>query len=277
MPRLSDSMEEGTILKWLKADGDAGSRGEPLAEIETDKATLTYESDAAGMLTIVVAGGRDAADRRVIARLEDGAAARAPAEPAAPPPPRGRGPAGRRAEASAPPEPAARSRHRPGEARPRRLRAAREPAARADGRVKASPIARRMAREQGIDLQLVDGTGPGGRVVRADVEEAATAGTASLPAAPPSRARDGPGRRAPARRARRAQATARRGPRGRSPGATAEAHGDRHRQGRHHDPGAHAHPAGLIARRMAESKATVPEFSFAARSTWRAASSCAPS
>jgi len=53
MPRLWDSMEEGTILKWLKADGDEVARGEPLAEIETDKATLTFESDAAGVLTIV--------------------------------------------------------------------------------------------------------------------------------------------------------------------------------------------------------------------------------
>jgi len=57
MPRLSDSMEEGTILKWLKADGEQVARGEPLAEIETDKATLTYESDAAGVLSIVAPAG----------------------------------------------------------------------------------------------------------------------------------------------------------------------------------------------------------------------------
>ncbi len=57
MPRLSDSMEEGTILKWLKSDGEPVARGEPLAEIETDKATLTFESDAAGVLEIVVAAG----------------------------------------------------------------------------------------------------------------------------------------------------------------------------------------------------------------------------
>src|SRR5437763_1496563 len=104
MPRLSDSMEEGTILKWLKADGDAVSRGEPLAEIETDKATLTYESDAAGVLTIVVSAGETLPIGAVIARLDGGegaspagpATATQPSPPAEPPP----------ATATAPPAPA---------------------------------------------------------------------------------------------------------------------------------------------------------------------------
>ncbi len=111
MPRLSDSMEEGTILKWLKADGDAVARGEPLAEIETDKATLTYESDAAGVLTIVAAAGDTLPIGSVIARLDDGAgngaappAAEAAPQPAAPapqpaasqPPPAARNPPRRR-------------------------------------------------------------------------------------------------------------------------------------------------------------------------------------
>ncbi|HEX6389505.1 MAG TPA: lipoyl domain-containing protein, partial [Solirubrobacteraceae bacterium] len=74
MPRLSDSMEEGTILKWLKADGESVSRGEPIAEIETDKATLTFESDAAGVLTIVVAAGETLPIGEVIARLDDSSA-----------------------------------------------------------------------------------------------------------------------------------------------------------------------------------------------------------
>jgi len=72
MPRLSDSMEEGTILKWLKADGDEVARGEPLAEIETDKATLTYEADAAGVLSIVAPAGETLPIGSVIARLDDG-------------------------------------------------------------------------------------------------------------------------------------------------------------------------------------------------------------
>jgi len=72
MPRLSDSMEEGTILKWLKADGDEIQRGDPLAEIETDKATLTYEADAAGVLTIVAAAGETHPIGTVIAHLGAG-------------------------------------------------------------------------------------------------------------------------------------------------------------------------------------------------------------
>ena len=64
MPRLSDSMEEGTILKWLKSDGDEVSKGEELVEIETDKANMTYEADESGTLEIVAAGGRHAAGRR---------------------------------------------------------------------------------------------------------------------------------------------------------------------------------------------------------------------
>src|SRR6478736_4629670 len=96
MPRLSDSMEEGTILKWLKADGDEVARGEPLAEIETDKATLTYESDAAGVLKILAEAGDTLPIGSVIATLDgggeengastptDAAPAQAPAEPAPP-------------------------------------------------------------------------------------------------------------------------------------------------------------------------------------------------
>ena len=64
MPRLSDSMEEGTILKWLKSDGDEVSKGEELVEIETDKANMTYEADEAGTLEIVAPGGRHARGRR---------------------------------------------------------------------------------------------------------------------------------------------------------------------------------------------------------------------
>src|SRR3954469_25317792 len=69
MPRLSDSMEEGTILKWLKSDGDEVSEGDELAEIETDKATMTYEADAAGVLEIVAEEGQTLAIGEVIAKL----------------------------------------------------------------------------------------------------------------------------------------------------------------------------------------------------------------
>src|SRR6476646_8208255 len=78
MPRLSDSMEEGTILKWLKADGDEVAEGEELVEIETDKATMTHEADAAGTLRIVAQEGETLAVGQVIASLGEGE--RAPAE-----------------------------------------------------------------------------------------------------------------------------------------------------------------------------------------------------
>src|SRR5436305_12421737 len=89
MPRLSDSMEEGTILRWLKADGEHVERGEELVEIETDKATLPYESDVAGVLRIVAAAGETLSVGRTIATIGEGnggvpAAASAPA-PAPPP------------------------------------------------------------------------------------------------------------------------------------------------------------------------------------------------
>jgi pyruvate dehydrogenase E2 component (dihydrolipoamide acetyltransferase) len=235
MPRLSDSMEEGTILKWLKADGEAVSRGEPLAEIETDKATLTYESDAAGTLTIVVQAGETLPIGEVIARLEDGSAAPAEASP--------------KRKAEEPKEPA---HSQPPAAEPESA----PPRAQAPGtgRVKASPLARRMAREQGIDLHLIEGTGPGGRVVKSDVEDAAQAGTAKAsaeepvppaPAEPVTSPAEAP---APPASAPPPAPPA-------EPTQTGTAKGDitvleltRIQQ--------------VIARRMAESKATVPEFTL---------------
>src|SRR3954447_23757361 len=77
MPRLSDSMEEGTILKWLKAEGDDVSKGDELVEIETDKATMTYEADADGTLEIVADEGSTLSIGEVIARIGEGAAASA--------------------------------------------------------------------------------------------------------------------------------------------------------------------------------------------------------
>src|SRR3954453_11187903 len=74
MPRLSDSMEEGTILKWLKSDGDEVKRGEELVEIETDKANMTYEADSDGTLTIVAKEGDTLPVGETIARLGDGSA-----------------------------------------------------------------------------------------------------------------------------------------------------------------------------------------------------------
>jgi pyruvate dehydrogenase E2 component (dihydrolipoamide acetyltransferase) len=237
MPRLSDSMEEGTILKWLKADGDEISRGDPLAEIETDKATLTYESDAGGVLTIVAEAGETLPIGSVIARLDggsNGAAARRPAQAEPAPAPEPSPPAPE-------PEPAA--------SQPPPVAPAPAPAPAASGRVKASPLARRIAREQGLDLQQLAGSGPGGRIVKADVERAAQAPAAQAPAAqsaPPPAAEPTP---PPAPQAPPAP------PPAAAPAETGTAKGDVTVQEL-------TRTQQLIARRMAESKATVPDFTL---------------
>ena len=207
MPRLSDSMEEGTIVRWLKADGDHVARGEELVEIETDKATMAYESDAEGTLKILVEEGRTLPIGEVIATVGEGAPAsgeapapaEAPAaEPVPPAPP----------AQPAPPVPAA---------------AAPAPEHSGEERVFASPVARRIARERGIDLATLAGTGPGGRIVKADVEAAGAGGPAATPQAPAEGGASGRGTTT-----------------GIEPTRT----------------------QSLIARRMSESRATVPSFTL---------------
>ena len=173
MPRLSDSMEEGTILKWLKSDGDEVSRGEELVEIETDKANMTYEADQEGTLKIVAQEGDTLAVGETIASIGGGtnraSAETTPKEEEEPP---------------AEPEPEEQPAERP------TATAEAEPAPSGGngdgGRTKASPVARRMARELGLELAQLQGTGPGGRIVKADVEAAAKGDGAQVeaPAAP---------------------------------------------------------------------------------------------
>ena len=316
MPRLSDSMEEGTILKWLKSDGDEVAKGEELVEIETDKATMTYEADSDGTLEIVADEGSTLAIGEVIARIgegggassessADGGAERRPRPtatartPAAGPPRRPRRPARTRT-----PRRPARTRARTPRRRtrtrtPRRPaeedeggeeesdeeqpdeeseeEPAAQPAASSDdgdggdgeaaeaerapsaegngGRPKASPVARRIAREQGVDLSTLEGTGPGGRIVKADVEAAASGGAAE----PEAEAAEEP----EAREADAEQAEPERGEEEREPEKAEE-------------PEKAAAPTGkgevtveepsriqqIIARRMAESKATIPHFTL---------------
>src|SRR5215218_9013070 len=177
MPRLSDSMEEGTILKWLKSDGDEVKRGEELVEIETDKANMTYEADSEGVLAIVAQEGDTLAVGETIARIgaDAGGGGEAQAEE-----PAGGGEEPERDE----PEPAREGVPRAEDTAPEEER---EPAPVAtaervpqpddgNGRVKASPIARRMARDLGVELATLEGSGPGGRIVKADVEAAAQNG-----------------------------------------------------------------------------------------------------
>jgi pyruvate dehydrogenase E2 component (dihydrolipoamide acetyltransferase) len=182
MPRLSDSMEEGTVLRWMKGVGDEVSVGEELVEIETDKANMVYESDLAGTITEILAQEGDTLPvGEPIARVGDasevvsgngGGAGAASPEPAAAPAPAPATPPAPAAPTAAPPSPAA--------------------IGRGDGRVKASPIAKRIARDRGLDLHGLAGSGPGGRIVKADVEKALEAGPAAPAAPAPAAAAGGP-------------------------------------------------------------------------------------
>jgi pyruvate dehydrogenase E2 component (dihydrolipoyllysine-residue acetyltransferase) len=199
MPRLSDSMEEGTVLRWLKGVGDEVAVGDELVEIETDKANMVYESDLAGTIVEVLAQEGDTLPvGDTIARVGDasevvGGNGGAPGAAAS----AGRAGAGADEKTSGADQPAIERREPavasapatpPGPATP----AAAPPSPAAvggDGRVKASPIAKRIARDRGLDLQGLAGSGPGGRIVKADVEKALASGVAApaaAPAAPPA-------------------------------------------------------------------------------------------
>jgi pyruvate dehydrogenase E2 component (dihydrolipoamide acetyltransferase) len=284
MPRLSDSMEEGTVLKWLVEEGAEVKRGEPLVEIETDKANMTYEADTDGTLIDIVAQEGDTlAIGEPIARIGDpseagsgngkpakqekaeaedeqadeaedeqadeaddeqaGAAEGEEAEEEA----EQKEPAGAEADAetaSAKGEArgAAGAGDGGGETQAGTATRERAPSGNGDGgRVKASPVARRMARELGVELARLEGSGPGGRIVKADVQAAAESGDgggAEAEAAPAE---------APARTEERAPEPQRgeAGPKGEAQIQELT----RLQQ--------------TVSRRMAESKATAPDFSIA--------------
>lgn len=210
MPRLSDSMEEGTVLKWLVAAGDRVEEGQPLVEVETDKATVIHEAEAAGVILGLRVGEgatvRVGAPIAIIGEAGEELAATVSAEPVA-------------VVAGV-------------EAAPPRV------APRVAPRAKASPLARRIAARCNVDLSAVTGSGPYGRVIRADVERAAaTSNGAALPDTPAPTAPLSPEDPAPA------------------PVATAgltPAKGD----STSHEL---TRLQRTVARRMAESRATVPD------------------
>jgi pyruvate dehydrogenase E2 component (dihydrolipoamide acetyltransferase) len=222
MPRLSDSMEEGTVLKWLVEVGGDVKRGQPLVEIETDKANMTYDADTDGVLLEVVAAEGDTLDvGAVIARVGEAGESAAPAEPAAPEPQ---------------PEP------EPPSPKPQAPRPVAAPVNDGD-RIKASPIARRMAGELGVELARIEGSGPGGRIVKADVESALVGASGPHEGSKaPTNAESAPPPSAP------------------TPSAVPAVPAD---------TGVKGAPEVVdltklqrtVARRMAESKATVPDFS----------------
>lgn len=175
MAKLSPTMEEGTIVKWSKAEGDAVKVGDVLAEIETDKANMEMEALGVGVLRrILVAAGGKAPIGALIGVIADAsddiepvlaeAAAVPPATPAAPATPP-------RPVAAAAPPPEAPAPSQPAQGAPAAAPLPATPAqAAAGGRVKASPLARAMAAERRIALEGVPGSGPGGRIVKRDIE-----------------------------------------------------------------------------------------------------------
>ena len=173
MPRLSDTREQGILSQWVKHEGDPVRKGDVLAVIETDKAAMEMEAYDEGVLTrILVQEGASVPIGTPIAVIGQAADA-APAPPAPAPDQPGR------AVVPPPPPPAP-----PAVAPPA-------------GRLPASPLARRLARERGIDLSAVSGSGPGGRVVRADIENAARERDGAQPVLRPEAAPAGPARPAP--------------------------------------------------------------------------------
>ncbi len=196
MPRLSDSMEEGTILQWLKQVGDEVAVGDELVEIETDKANMAYESDVAGTLTEILAEeGETLPIGTPIARVGDssegsGRSTAGPVGAGDPPPP----PVAKASSGAVPPAPPpAGERFEPATTPTAETTAPAELAEAGDGhRTKASPLARRLAKERQLDLSQLHGSGPGGRILKVDVERAASSagdgGVEDAPArsAPPS-------------------------------------------------------------------------------------------
>jgi pyruvate dehydrogenase E2 component (dihydrolipoamide acetyltransferase) len=222
MPRLSDSMEEGTILRWLAAEGAEIEVGEELAEIETDKASMVYEADAAGVLHILAAEGETLPVGAPIAQLL--AAGEQPAEPSSVSGPTSTNGAAAASAGPAPEMPEGGAKPVGSETSSGASKTS-SAGAGAGGRVKASPLARRLAAAAGIELATLPGSGPGGRVVKADVEQA-------LQAAPVAKM-----------------------PLGSAKGVQTAPKGEV-------EIVELSRTQSLIARRMAEAKATIPEFTL---------------
>jgi pyruvate dehydrogenase E2 component (dihydrolipoyllysine-residue acetyltransferase) len=167
LPRLGQGMESGTIVKWLKSEGDAVEKGEALYELDTDKVTQEVEAEASGvLLKIAVPEGEVEVGKTIGFIGSEGEAVSAPADEAKP-----------------------KIEEKPRERAPKPLAEPAEPAPATDGsangRIKASPLARRIARERGIELSQVRGTGPDGRIVAVDVTSAGKPGVVE-PELPPA-------------------------------------------------------------------------------------------
>jgi pyruvate dehydrogenase E2 component (dihydrolipoamide acetyltransferase) len=166
LPRLGQGMESGTIVRWLKSEGEPVEKGEPLFELDTDKVTQEVEAEADGvLLKIAVAEGEVPVGQTVAFIGAEGEDV---------------------PEVTAPPEPAEKAKEAELVAPAEEVETPRVEVASGNGRIKASPLARRIARERGVELSGIRGTGPDGRIVAEDVERAEAGGPAA-PAASPAR------------------------------------------------------------------------------------------
>ena len=195
LPRLGQGMESGTIVKWLKSEGDKVEKGEPLYELDTDKVTQEVEAEASGvLLKIAISEGEVEVGKTIAVIGEQGEEVQVEPQQTD-----GNGSSAREVDDDAQEEGSpARARQQERD-RGRRASAGdmgeqvtevRQPSGDNGGRIKASPLARRIARERGIDLSAVAGTGPDGRVVAEDVERTAASG-ASTPVSTPARPLEG--------------------------------------------------------------------------------------
>ncbi|HET9410540.1 MAG TPA: dihydrolipoamide acetyltransferase family protein [Candidatus Dormibacteraeota bacterium] len=227
MPKLSDTMEEGTVIEWKKSSGDDVHKGDVLAEVESDKATFDLEAEDDGKLEILVEKGVPAKIGAPIARIGEGAPAKSEAAEA-PAPEKAKPQSAKSPKEAEPAEPEASAEAEPaGEEAPEapppsasRKQAPPESDGQSSRDVRASPLAKRIAEEMGVDLSRVTGTGPEGRIVKEDV--IAAAGTAKKERRRPDAQPEPTGPDVEVIAPNRMQAT--------------------------------------IARRMAESKSTVPDF-----------------
>jgi pyruvate dehydrogenase E2 component (dihydrolipoamide acetyltransferase) len=169
LPRLGQGMESGTIVKWLKSEGDSVEKGEPLYELDTDKVTQEVEAEASGVLLRIAVNEGEVPVGETIGFIgaegeEAPASAEKPAEAPKREPERDEGRAAASEAAAAQPAPSTNG-------------------STTNGRIKASPLARRIARERGIELSSIRGTGPDGRIVAEDVERAQAQPAAAAPVA----------------------------------------------------------------------------------------------
>ncbi len=214
LPRLSDTMEEGVIAKWRVKVGDKVKRGQVIADIETDKATMEFESfDAGVVLKLIAAEGDtlplgapiavlgaagedpDAASPKAAAKGEEKPAAKGEEKPAAKGDEKGDKPAakgdGEKADAERAKTEADREKADAAESKAAESKAAAAAPAREAGRVPASPLARKLAREHDLDLGQINGSGPHGRVIKSDVDQAIAAATTTTSTAPAQAAASG--------------------------------------------------------------------------------------